>query len=255
MAPPTFVQESRLGRTIYQIREGVLAISISRWTGFEEHQVDLRRLDPNYEPKSIRLYGLLILPGVGLLISALAYWGLYHQPLVPREAMVYFFRWPIIGIAVSLILAIRGSRRFEFYQFKNHWGKPALSILREHQQKTECDFFMSVLVSHIELAQSDLSPDEKSRILERLLRDETPAPQTGVGADQWMLSISLGVVACGLPLIPGANQYLDLFMFMIVFGLCVGSASLCVLSYVAKETKRHWSIIGLVLSLIPPFFY
>jgi hypothetical protein len=256
MAPPTFIQESRLGRVIYQIRDGALYISVSKFgRGFEEHRVDLRRLSPDYKPLTFRLNFVLGLVGGFLVLCCLALWGLHRQTLIPEGAVGWLMHWPIYGIAFSLIAAVRFSRRFECFQFFDNWDKPALVIIREPAQAQECEAFVLALVSHIELARSNLPAAEREAVLRQLERESAGLPAAGQDLAYWKLSLVFGGLAVGIPWVPGLAYYFDLLHFMLVFWLCVGGAACCVFSYQKKESGRHWSVLGLLLSLIPPFFY
>jgi len=253
---PTFVQRSRLGKKIFQIRNGVLEISTSRLsTGFAEHRFDLQTLDPDYQPRTGRLHILLILGGVGLVLSLAVLWGLQNQTVIPREAVPYFSYWPGMMLAVSLGWVVYGTRRVEYYVFCNHWKKPAFDIVREPAQTEECTRFILALVEHIKLAQSDLPAAERQTraqaITSELLLVAPPPPIRR----KWKLSILCGVLACGLPLIPGLANLIDPLLELIVFALCAGSAAWCYFSFDAREPHRWWSLVGAGLSAIPVFFY
>jgi hypothetical protein len=256
MAPPTFVQQSRLGNAIFQIRDGALHVSVSRFTGgFDEHRVDLRKLSPNYEPQSVRLNFALGLSGLFLVLCCFALWGLYRQTVIPLEAISYFTQWPVYGIALSLILAVKYSSRVEYFQFCDNWGKPVFIVVRERRQAAECEAFVLSLVSHIEMAQSGLPVVEREALLRKLSAELSSLPAVDHSVAYWKLSLVLGSLAVGFPWIPGLAYYLDLFHFMLIFFLCAGGAVCAVFSYEKKEPGRHWSVLGLLLSLIPPFFY
>jgi len=256
MAPPTFIQKSRLGQVIFQIREGALYLSASRQTGgFDEYCVDLRQISSDYKPRSHRVNFMLGLAGGFLVLSCLALWGLYRQTLIPREAIGYFTQWPIYGIGISLFVAIQYSRRIEYFQFSNHWGKPVVTVIREREQAAECEAFVLTLVSHIELAQSDLTAGDRELLLQKLARENLSPPVVSRGLSYWKFSLVLGVLAAGIPWVPGLAYYLDVLHFMLIFWLCAGGAICCVFSYTTKESRRHWSLLGLILSLIPPYFY
>ena len=256
MSVPTFIQNSRIGRVIYQIRDGHLQISASKFgRGFNECRLALRSLNPNYTPRFVRLYALLVIPFVLALLCGVVIRGLFHQTLIRQEALIYIYQWPVTFGVVFLILAIRGIRRVEFFEFRNHWGKPVLHIIRERKQAAECAAFITVLVAHIELAQSDLPPEERTKLLRQLVDDSTGASGLRPGQDKWKVSIGLGVLAVVFPLVPAVNYSSDPSLFPIIFLLCVGGAGFSIFSFLAKEPRRWWSVLGLVLSLIPAYFY
>lgn len=256
MAIPTFIQSSRFGRVIFQIRDGFLYVSERNFRrNFAESRLDLRSLDPNYTPRIIRLYALLIIPLVLALLCAVAIWGLFHQHFLPGEAMPFFYQWPVVGFVGSLIAAIRGTRRVEYYEFSNQWGKPVLNIIRERKQSADCTAFILTLVAQIELVKSDLPREEQAKLLRQWPDENIKTPGLELSSDWWKSSIMLGALATGIPLVPHAENYLAGLLFPIVFLICVGGAGLSVFSFLAKEPKRWWSTVGFVLSLIPVCFY
>lgn len=254
MAIPTFVQNSRINQVIYQIRDGQLWISERElWGKFQDRKIDLRWVDPDYRPCITRDYWLLVVPLVLAALCGAALWGGFRQTLIPVEATFYVLQWPAIGLAVFLAAAIRGSRRIEYYQFNNRAGKPVLSIIREPAQAEECAGFITTLVAHIELAQADLPAEQRAKLLSHVGADIPFTPAAMPHVAQWKISITLGVLAAGLPLVPNLENHIPLFE--ITYGLCFVGAVSCVNSFMTKEPGRWWSTIGLVLSLIPPYFY
>lgn len=256
MTIPTFIQNSRINQVVYQIRDGHLFISARPLVGrFKEYRLDLRSLDPDYQPLITRNYALLIIPLITLLLCAAALWGLMHQTLLPGGALHGLYQWPLVGFVSSLVAAIRGSRRIEYFQFKTRWGTPALTIIREREQTEECAAFITTLVGHIEVAQSELSPEERRKLLRRLEEENPITPTIESGVALWKMSLAAGALAFALPWLPNQEYYFAGFIFPLVFILCVCGAACSVYSFLYKEPKRWWSAVGLVLSLIPVFLY
>jgi hypothetical protein len=136
-----------------------------------------------------------------------------------------------------------------FYQFRNHWGNPIFNIVRERKQARECDAFVAQLVQCIELLANEVPPAPEARA------DGGSALSTTVGQDRWKVSIILGAFAAALPLWQGALHYLGDMAFPFVFLVCVVGVAMGVLSFLAKETWRWLALVGMALSLVPPFFY
>ena len=176
------------------------------------------------------------------------------NPYPPRSADLYL---PVAGYFWGCFSNTGNSwiRRVEFFEFRNHWGKPVLHIIRERKQAADCAAFITALVAHIELAQSDLPPEERTKLLRQLVDDSTGASGLRPGQDKWKVSIGLGVLAVVFPLVPAVNYSSDPSLFPIIFLLCVGGAGFSIFSFLAKEPRRWWSVLGLVLSLIPAYFY
>lgn len=256
MAIPTFIQNSRINQVIYQIRDGHLLVSARPLIGpFKEYRIDLHGLDPDYQPHITRDYALVLLPLVLFLLCAGAIWVVLNKTSMPGEMAFPLIQWPVIGCAVFLLAAIRGSRRIEYFQFNNRWGKPALTIIREREQAEECAAFIATLVGHIEITQSDLSPADRAMLLRRLEQDNPIGPTIEAAVPLWPLSLAVGALAAGLPLVPRIDFYFSGALFPLVFMLCVCGCALSVFSFLNNEPKRWWSAPGFVLSLIPVFFY
>jgi hypothetical protein len=254
MAIPTFIQNSRINQVIYQIRDEQLWVSERALFGkFKDRKLPLRQLDPDYRPCIARSYALVIIPLSGAALGAAAIWGLQKQSFLPQESLMLIYEFLVVLSGFLLLVAIRGSRRIEYYQFTNLAGRSVLSIIREREQNEECAAFIMSLVAHIELAQADLSPGEHDKLLGRLVKDATAPAIPAPGEALWKKSIAFGVLASGLPLVPNLADYLPLFE--ITYGLCFIGAVCCVYSFMSNEPNRWWSLLGMILSLIPPYFY
>lgn len=250
MAIPTFVQKSRINEVIFQIRDGRLLISERRLFGkFQDRELDLRRLDPDYKPGIARNHTAVIISLLLAVVSGAVTWGVLNQTAIPREATLYAIQWPAVFFAASLAAAIKWSRRIEYYSFNNKAGHVVLVIFREPAQAAECAAFITTLVAQIEVAQGNLSPEEKSRLLLSVGADRSFTPPIEPSVALWKISIVLGVLAAGLPLIP------VFALFVLIFPLCVGGVVLSVFSFTTNEPRRWWSMIGAVLSMVPPLFY
>lgn len=255
---PTFYQKSRIGRIAYQIRDHVLYISAfpeRANSPRREYKLDLRRVDTNYTPKVTREYWLLIFPAITLLLFTAGIWFLRRQTLIPQYPLFYFYEVLAVGFVTSLVLAIRGSRRIEYYEFKDHWGKPLLNLVCEPEQRADCTAFIQELVVRADLARSDTPPEERVRLLALLDREPKPASTVEASLPRWSLAIVLGALAAGIPLLPGASLDVDPSIIVLIFPLCIGSLAGCYFSFQAKEPKRWWGVLGATLALLPPFFY
>lgn len=256
MAVPTFVQKSRINQVIYQIRDGRLLISERQLLGkFQDRELDLSRLDPDYQPGIARNYTALIIFLVLAALCGTLTWAGMRQSLIPQGAAIYVLQWPAIAFVVFLSAAIKWSRRIEYYRFSNRSGHSVLVIIREREQAAECAAFITTLVAQIEIAQSDVSPEERSKRLRALGADRSYSPAETPGIVLWQMSITCGVLAAGVPWLPNIHNYLGGLLIPLVILLSTGGAALSVFSFLGKEGRRWWSIIGLVLALIPPVFY
>lgn len=252
----TFVQNSRVGRAYFQIRDGTLSVS-SRvpGSGFAETSFDLRTIDPDYEPQVVRLHALLIIPGIAAVLSLGVVWGFMQISAIPRGAVVYFVQWPAVVFAVALALAIRGSRRVEYFVFHDHWKRRAFTIICEREQREECAAFISTLVETIEVLQADLPVEQRTREFQRIGRDNHTEGAAKRRVALWKLSITRGALVTGTAWIPVVGQYFYEDLFVIFLALCVGGVALCYFSFDQREPRRWWSLLGAGLAIIPIFLY
>lgn len=253
---PTFVQNSRVGRTYFQIRERTLSVSSHvADSGFAESSFDLRTIDPDYKPQVLRLHTLLIIPGIAAVLSFFVVWGLMQIEALPRFAVIYFIQWPAIVFAVALALAIRGSRRIEYFVFRDYWKRDAFTIVCERAQREECAAFISTLVETIEVLQADIPVEQRAQELQRIGR-ESPTENAGRRRwAMWKLSITCGALVAGTPWIPGVGQYFYQELFVVFLALCVGGVALSYFSFDQREPGRWWSLLGAGLAIVPIFLY
>jgi hypothetical protein len=255
---PTFVQNSRVGRTFFQIRGSSLAISTPLGDGsFAERAVDLRTIDSDYQPQAVRILALLVEPGIAMLVTTAAIAGLMQLKGLPREVFAHFIEGPIIVFAVALALAIRGARRVEYYLFRDHGKKPAFTIVCEREQREECAAFMASLVTAIEASQSDLPEADRARLVARVESENRALATRQEPYSKWQFAIGCGVLACGLPWLLWLvrEDALDFFGFFIELGLCAGGPAFSYFSFQARERYRWWSLVGVVLGAVPIVFY
>ncbi|HVU17983.1 MAG TPA: hypothetical protein VHD32_13740 [Candidatus Didemnitutus sp.] len=250
-----FIQESHLGRVIFELRDDALSFSQRRFGRRIEGQIPLRRLAPECETRAISPTRPLTISLIGAFLSGGLAWGIVQSPSIPAGAAAYLAEWPGIVCVICIVRAIRWSRRIEYYRFNNIWKRPVLHIIREKAQAAECDAFVAALIRQIELAESDLSPDERAALLAEAR--EMPATQSASGLvlSRWKGSIALGILACLLPLPPPIRAGFGGLLLPVVIVLCAGGASLSVFSFLSKERGRWFGLIGLLLSLVPPAFY
>jgi hypothetical protein len=256
MAIPTFVQKSRINQVIYQIRADRLLISERRFVGrFQDRELNLHWVDPNYIPGIARSYTPLIISLLLALLCGLAVWGALRQSVIPREAVVQIIQLPAIGFALFLAAAVQWSRRIEYYRFNNLSGQPVLAIIRERAQAEECAAFINILVAHIEMTQRALPLEPDAPQVATSSVRYAPIGGPGKGVVLWKVSIVLGALASGLPWIPNFDVALDGMLFPLVYVCCTSGATLGAFSLSKKEPGRWWGLLGLTLCLVPPLFY
>lgn len=157
--------------------------------------------------------------------------------------------FPVMFICTGLWAAVRGIPPVVFYEFLDLSGKSVLHVIRERKQAEECDAFVAALVLRIEMAIHGLPSGEFSRSLAGLKPSQASAAR--INQDRWLASIVLGGLGAVIPMVPGYDFTAEPFIIL----LCTGGAALGVFSFLAKEPRRWFAVLGIVLSLIPPYFY
>lgn len=253
MADLTFLQNSRIGRNYYRLKPDCIEISLLWWRGGDRRFL-LRSISLDYSRGAHRFHYLYIIPGIVAALALSFITLVLSQDVMPHTIIIHasFF---LIGGVVGVI---RGVPRVEYFQFYDHWRRPMFYIVREGANAEECDDFVREFLdrverahneeTHVEMAASPLAPVSAVHL---------PSAHDAYfsGEIKWQFAIVFGVLAAGLPLVPRLDASLAGLLFMIVFGCTLGGLVMAVLSYQAKERWRHLSLVGAVLSLIPPFFY
>lgn len=160
--------------------------------------------------------------------------------------------WPGYILVLALIAGSVWIPRFVFFVFKDQWGKPALRIICERSQQAECRAFVAELVAAIENPVVGLEPDQAMAPV------DLPADRgvtVGKSNWRWKLSLLMGGLAAGLPLWQSFMHGIGPFAFFLIFLLSFGGLVIGAWSFLQKERSRYWALCGILLSLIPPFFY
>ncbi len=220
-----------------------------------ELRIPIRELSPNYIPGSARIYAILYGSLAGVLVCSAALWLLYHTDAVPEGPQGFLAHWPLIGLAASLVNAIRFTPRVEFFTFCNQWGRPAFSIVREKKQAAECDAFILTLVAAIELAHSETTEPDRKDALRPLLDELKSSAIVSGDIPKWQLSLATGIAAVLLPILPGVMASWGDLLFLVEFSLCVVAMAFGILALWNRETRSWWGLLGVALGLVPLFFY
>lgn len=250
-----FIQRSRFGRTIFVLRSDMLEVS-SHLLGHKSiHHIPLRSISPDYELSSRSLIrGVIIWGAAAAICFALFFLVLFRWQLPGAVA-----HYPAYGGVFCLLLALQFLPRLEYFTFTDHWHRELFSILREKTQADECDAFVCDLLDRIELIGGDASAG----------RSETAPPKRNfvsavkVPGDaeprrkdsRWRLSMAMGLISLTFPIAALWLSHLDPFTLPVVvasstIGICAG-----ILSLKDREPRCFWSAVGILLCLIPLFFY
>lgn len=249
MPNSVFIQRSRVETVIYTLSDESLQASCKHLGRKLERHFNLRSLDPAYAIQRVRLYRVLYFALAGVILCASCLWFAVHSNWVPEGARLLLSYAPGLGLLSFLALAVIYTPKIEVLTFKNHWGKTEFSVFREQKQLTECDAFIAKLLAGIARVQK--RGVEGIQYPERFDRLEGIPPGVAIKAK---LSIAFGAAATLLPWVPQLSSSPD-GLFIGVFGFSVGALLLAFLTMSNREHGRWWSLIGVVLGLIPVFLY
>jgi len=252
MSDPIFVQKSRVGRTVFQIRGDQLEIYARNFGRRASGRIPLAQISSDYELVARRFPVLIYAPlGTAALSYALIY-AAFHQTTVPREIAT----GPIVFFAISVLAVFRGVPRLEIFVFQDFWRRPLFYIVRESGQADACNAFVAALLDRIQAAETGepVDPTTPSEFASSLPKQGLAAV-FGSGQNRWWLALVAGIVSAGVPPalqdLPAFDPYmLPLVIFASIGGLLCGT-----LSFVARERHRYWSLLGMAFSLVAPLFY
>jgi len=241
----TFIQNSRVGRCSYQLRND--HIEVSKLTGKRiDLKFPLQTLSSEYSRGSRQFLHLFIAPGLALIIGVGVTVFILGQDTFPHNFAVY----PLMLAVLGAWGVVRATPRTEYFQFYDQWKKPAFFIVREKAQAQECDAYVRLLLDEIErVNRGEKGAPTKAAPISTVF---LPPPQDTYIAREirWQISLIMGGLAVGVPLIPKASEYLGDLLF-IQFVVCSLTGLVCAfLSYQSKERFRHLALIGAALSLL-----
>ncbi len=248
MASPTFIQSSRVGRSIFQLRGDVIEITQTILGRRQETRIPIKTLSRDYDRIARRMPQLFVIP---LVLCIPCFWVIDYilgQKEVPHEFAIY----PGLFMLALVVAAMRGVPRIDRFQFYDYWKKPIFHIIREKKQGEECDAFVRELLERIECGENGRSISDHKTELEGV---SDGLFQVQVGEHRWKASVLLGVFSAGLPWFDQLARLIGNLQFMLVFGSTVGGLVFCVLSFQSKERLRYLSVFGAALSLIAPLIY
>ena len=234
---------------IFEIEGEYLHIN-GRYMGAKvRKRVLLRSLDPDFDYE-IRRYLVPFVASMALvLIMAVLMRFILSTDYFPHVLAI----WPGYGLGIALFGGLIWWPKFAFFVFSDQWGKPAVRLTCEGKQRGECEAFVAELVAAIENPGLMLSPDPDVEEFEVEAIGETKTePKSNW---RWLVSILMGSLAVGLPWLNWLMDVLGVLGFMMVFTFSVLGAVCGIWSFLYKEDMRYMAIYGVLLSLIPPFFY
>ncbi len=240
-----FILRSRLGRNIYVIRGNVLQITWRLLGVHGETEIPIRSVSSEYEvqgARPLRTVTVLLLP---VALCIVAYRFLLSHPNLPD----FLLQYPIIIGAAYALAAIKFYPRFEWFVFKNHFGRPVFTILREPNQRAECEEFIHALLDRLETDEPGVPMPASSPA-------ENHLAESSDDVSRWKLAVGLSLFAIVIP--PTAHLFGEHGDFFTIMPLVVGSGGAiiaAIYSIAQKESGRHWAMLAAIAALFPLFRY
>jgi hypothetical protein len=240
-----FIQRSRFGKRVYELRDSNLTISgVFAFKKFER-RVNMQHISPEFIRVRRYVVRFVYVPLIFACLAGLLIRGLRFLPGGP------YFLVVVIGailVVTWLWQAVRGISPVEIVAFRNANNHVQFDIVKEEAQAAEFEEFIAQLSKSI-TGTSDSAP---SGLADRRL---VSLPE-GQGASRgywWIGSLSLGFAAGLLLIANRGNQ--DPSVVVLTFPCSFGGLFLCIYSFVAKERFRYLSVIGALMALAPIFFH
>ena len=250
MADSTFIQNSRIGRCSFQLRNEQIEVSWLSGARIDK-SFTLRTLSPDYTRGTKRFSQLFFIPGLTLIVGLALMAFIFGQETFPHNFVIY----PAMYVAVGAYGLVRAIPRTEYFQFYDHWKKPTFFMVREKAQAYECDDYVRLLLDAIDRANRGEKVVQTKAAPISTVFLPIPGDSYFAGEIRWQISLVLGSLSVGVPLIPKLGEYLGDLLFFQVFGCSFAGLVCAVLSYQSTERFRHIALAGAVLSLLAIYTY
>jgi hypothetical protein len=245
MATDVFIQRSRLGKRVYELKDSTLTISGTFQFRKFERRFPLGFTSPNYIRVRRRLHWLIQFPLFVAVVALVAIKALSFLPEGLFEMVVEFFGMILV---VSVLSAIRGIAPVEVVIFKNTSGRAQFDLVKETKQAAEFEEFVATLSNTIrgESTSDGLKPE---------IQNGDPVLESTEPNYYWIASVVLGGMSILIPqvssvLFPGVE-----WTFLPVFLCSFGGIGLCIYSFLKAERFRYISVVGAVLSIAPVILF
>jgi hypothetical protein len=236
--PRVFIQRSRLGRVTFVLRDREIETFHGARGGPTPAVISLTDISPDYEVGVVRLPKLAM---IMLVISA----GLIA---LAWHVFCLEFPWPIFSMipamaaVIPAIIGVMFVRRIRFLRFYDRSRELLFIIAHEWPQVAESETFVADLLNRIERAnaQALISPPMRRGLIE----GTDPKPEW-----HWAIAIASGTITIGWPTIACWLRELHSPVPFVVLGGTAAAIVAALYSYAAKESRRHWSIVGVTLAV------
>lgn len=246
-----FIQRSRLGTLFFEHDGTTLHVKGGHIGSKVDRKFRLSELSPDFRCVQKYILGpvYFLTALLALLLFAMKEIRAWLPPEVATAWIGTFFLW----IPVTVIGVIHWSAPFLFVTFPSRVANGDVVIVCERKQRDECEAFMAGLIHAIENpgARMEWGQDIAPRL--------SAVSKRGMG---WRTSTCLicgglcvGLPWVGLPWVGADDQTIGPWISMAVFLCSVCAVAFGVLAWMAKEPLRWAAITGMLMGLVPLFFY
>jgi hypothetical protein len=243
MSCEVFIQRSRLGKRIYELKDSTLTISGTFQFKKFEKKFPLGFTSPDYIRVRRRLHYLVQIPIVGVCIGLLALrilsflpWGLY----------IYVVYLSGTWIVVSVCQAIRGIPPVEVVVFKNTNGKAQFDLVKEKKQSREFEEFVAKLTSAIR---------GEVRSTEMQMEIDADLDASKSNSYFWISSLVVGSLWLEISYLKFWVTMETGWDFFTGFLASLIGVGLCIASFAKNEKLRYLSLAGAALTFVHLFFH
>lgn len=149
MATHIYIERSRLGRAIYELKDGVLSVSGTRGQSFVRLD-DLSSADLKFKR---RFYRNIAMGFIGAMASGAVVTALLVQQMIPAAPLHYFIHPIAIVFATSLAIAITWMPEVRFVRFRDKRGGTAWDFVEPWRSNREFEDFIGRVRAEIEKAK------------------------------------------------------------------------------------------------------
>jgi hypothetical protein len=142
MEPYVYIERSRLGRTIYALRAGVLNISGTRCGRRFDCDICLREVVGRPQPSARRFYRKIV---IGLLVAVptgAITLGLVLQRSVPEQAAHHYAHFTAVAFAAAFGTALTWIPEVRYLSFRNSRGDTLFDVLQPRTRRTDFEEFL-----------------------------------------------------------------------------------------------------------------
>lgn len=248
MLPHIFIERSRLGKVIYELRDDRLSITGRRAMRDFRLELELNGMSSRIERGGRRYFRpILKLFTYAAVFATIAVLFLVQQR-APLAAIYYFVEFAAVCAVAFFMAGLKWVPRLEVVRFKDAIGRTLFDVVKEQAYAVEFEQFVQLLRDRIQASKGSANVPSPLPVDES--REEKRDPNL-----RWIASLVFGLLAVALPWIGRSTGIFGDWNFPISFLCSVGGVGFSVYSFMRTERYRYFSVLGAVASIVPAFLF